>query len=155
MTTYDFDDQLAKGEAAEQLLDEHFTEWFEIAKATPDEQKHGIDRWFTGRSTGARLSVEYKTDWLASRTRNAFVEIDSGAIRGWAYTTQANRIVYYVPGPGWEVAYILSPSRMRALLPVWEKKYRHAWAKNEGYSTEGVLVPLAVFERIAMQVVSL
>jgi hypothetical protein len=155
MTTYDYQTQLARGEAAERTLDEHFSEWFAIEHAGFDDQRHGIDRWYTDLATGARFSVEYKTDWRAVRTSNAFVEIDSGAYRGWVHTTQADKIFYYVPGEGGELIYILTPAMLRALLPEWMTQYKRGKVPNNGYTTVGLLVPLAVFEAISEQVVSL
>lgn len=154
--TFDFAQQLAKGEAAERLLDEYFADRFEILPVTREGQRKGIDRVFIDRQTHTHESVEYKTDWRAQNTGNAFIEtvsVDSQEKRGWAYTTQADLVFYYVPGE--ELVYVLQPVVIRERLPKWQQRYRAAKARNEGYYTHGVLVPLDELERCAREVISL
>jgi len=72
--TYTFDAQKARGDAGEAFLDQVFAADYEIRPATRAEQRRGIDRIFVHRQTGRRLAVEYKTDYKAAHTGNAFVE---------------------------------------------------------------------------------
>jgi hypothetical protein len=71
--TCSFDVQKARGAVSEKFLDSEPAVEFEVRPATPQEQRRGIDRIFTHRQTGQRLAVEYKTDYKAARTGNAFI----------------------------------------------------------------------------------
>ncbi|MEZ4558752.1 MAG: hypothetical protein R3A10_07970 [Caldilineaceae bacterium] len=81
MSAYQFDTQKRVGVAGEDTLDAFFRQWrgLHIRPATDTEQRRGIDRMFTVAATGREAAVEYKTDYMAGRTGNAFVE--SGARR--------------------------------------------------------------------------
>lgn len=154
--TFSFREQLAKGEEAERFLDGYFDDRFKVLPVTREGQRKGIDRVFIDRQTHEHARVEYKTDWRAQATRNAFIEtvsVDSQEKRGWAYTTQADLVFYYVPGE--ELVYVLQPAVIRQCLPAWQQRYRAAKARNEGYYTHGVLVPLHELERCAKEVISL
>lgn len=147
---FNFQEQLAIGEKGEAFLDAHFSERYDITPATRDEQRKGIDRHFVGKVSGAHLKVEYKTDAMARKTHNAFVEVtsvDKAQKSGWAYTSQADYLVYYIPGD--EMVYILRFTTLRQHMPSWAAKYPMRSALNEGYKTWGLLVPLVEFERIA------
>jgi len=98
--TYTFDTQKARGDAGESFLDQVFAADYEVRPATRAEQRRGIDRIFTHRQTGRRLTVEYKTDYKAAHTGNAFVEtvsVDTAGKAGWAYSSAADYLIYYVP----------------------------------------------------------
>lgn len=157
MTThFSFTTQLAKGEEAERFLDSCFTDRFEIRPVSRTGQRRGIDRIFKNEDTGKEERVEYKTDWRAHETHNAFIEtvsVDTEQIRGWAWTTQADVIFYYVPVE--ELVYVLQPSVIRELLPRWEACYRTGKARNQTYFTHGILVPLDELEQCAREVISL
>lgn len=156
--TYDFQKQLAKGEAAERQLDEHFGQWFDITPATDAEQRSGIDRWWDDRLVERRWSVEYRTDFVAHKTHNAFVETVSveGRRAGWAYTSQANWLVYYIPGGDYDLAYLLDIASLRRnALPTWEKRYPLKAVQNVGYVARGLLVPLHELEKYATQICQL
>jgi hypothetical protein len=155
---YHFTDQLDKGKQAESQLDAHFSEWCDIVPATADEQRRGIDRWFTNRITGRIASVEYKTDWRAARSGNAFIEtvsVDTSHKAGWVYTCAADWLLYFCPGRNGEQAYWVSLLVLRAALAQWVNQYPARTIPNDGYNTVGVLVPLAEMERIADQVVNI
>jgi hypothetical protein len=126
-----------------------------LRPATRAEQRHGIDRIFTRRQTGQRLAVEYKTDYKASETGNAFVEtvsVDAAGKASWAYSSEADYLIYYVPGDG--LIYVLALEILRRELPRWIEEYPLRAAQNEGYTTHGVLVPLHKFEEHAEAVIS-
>lgn len=152
--TYHFPTQLARGETAEAELDAHFGTWFLITKATREQQRHGIDRIFMNKQDGVVSTVEYKTDWRAFETGNAFVEtvsVNTAGKRGWAYTSRSTFLFYHLPSPACLV-YILTFSRLRRNLPRWERAYPTRDIQNQGYQTRGLLVPLEEFERTAEEV---
>ena len=152
--TYDFKEQLAEGQAYERRLDEHFSQFnIEIRPATMDEQRQGIDRFFTHRTTGKVDAMEYKADSLAGKTGNAFVEtisVDTTNKPGWAVASKARYLVYMVTDP--ETIYLIDMRALHVALPVWKARYPTRQAQNFGYRTHGVLVPLHELERIAIAV---
>lgn len=152
---FDFATQLAIGEAAERRLDEHFRQFpVEIRPATAEQQRQGIDRVFIDKATGERTLMEYKADGRAAETGNAFVEtisVDARGNPGWAETSQADYLAYLVVGPP-ECIYMIPMLRLKAQLRRWQQSCRTAQARNDGYQTHGLLVPLAEFERIAIKV---
>jgi hypothetical protein len=151
MTTYDFQTQLTKGKEFEQLLDLRFSTAFQISPATPDEQRHGIDRHYVDRRTKHSFTVEYKADNTAKVSGNAFVEtvsVDTAHKLGWAYTSQAQYLFYLVLGD--EILYIFTFAKLRRMLARWIVSYPQRTIRNKGYNTVGVLVPLVEFERNAL-----
>lgn len=159
MVVYDFDEQLREGLEGERLLDAYFSRWFDITPASRQQQREGIDRTFVNRESGATWLVEYKMDKRAHQTGNAFVEIVS--VRrpghpdkpGWAYSSQSDRLLYYIPTD--ELVYIFTPDTLRNIAPTWEQRYRTRDVQNRNYVTVGILVPLSEFEEYAMVVISL
>ena len=152
---YDFKKQLAAGEQSEAMLDNFFAQWYSITPVGMAEQRQGIDRIFT-RTDGTTFPIEYKTDWTASKTGNAFVEtvsVDTANKPGWAYSSKARYLIYYVPGDG--LIYVIEFSKLRSHLRRWENQYQARSIPNQGYHTKGLLVPLVEFEKIAKQVISI
>lgn len=154
--TYNFATKLHEGQKHEQFLDELSAQWYEIREASREEQRRGIDRIFTEKATGLIVKVEYKADTTASRTGNAFVEtisVDTANKPGWAYTSQADWLLYYLPQDG--LIYLFELTTLRRHLPRWVKQFPARAIPNEGYKTHGILVPLDEFERYADKVVNL
>jgi hypothetical protein len=152
---YAFKTQLSKGERAEAELTKHFEEWFVIREVSRAEQRAGIDRIFQPKDGGPVLKVEMKTDWTASKTGNAFVEtisVDTTGKKGWAYTSQADVLLYYLPDD--LLIYWMPFATLRFHLPRW-CQYPTRKITNSGYCTYGLLVPLAEFEKYADQVISI
>lgn len=152
---YRFDEQLERGEQGEALLDRHFSRWFRIARATPGEQRQGIDRWFYALHRPSSFAVEYKTDWTAAQTGNAFIEtisVDTRDRDGWAYTSAADVLLYYVPGRS--CIYVLTLTALRFRLPFWQQQYPVREIPNSGYHTHGLLVPLTELEGCAQRVLT-
>lgn len=150
MTTYLFDTQLTKGEEAERELDARYASAFVIMPVSRDGQRCGIDRIWTRHADGKALRVEYKADFAAFRTGNAFVEtvsVDTTGKGGWALTSQADLLAYYVVGGG--LVYFIYMDKIRHTLPRWKMQYRLVSASNNGYKTWGLLVPLREFEALA------
>jgi hypothetical protein len=152
--TYQFETQLMRGQASEHEMDIFFQHRFEITPATPEEQRCGIDRHFVDRETHVTNTVEYKADWTAARTHNAFIEtvsIDTRTKAGWAYTSQADWLIYRVVGDC-EAIYIVRLSDLRKQLNRWRRRYPTRQIPNKDYQTIGLLVPLIELEAIAMAV---
>lgn len=153
---YGFKTKLAEGEAHERFLDRYFTRsGFRILPATHDEQRQGIDRWFANCPRRLLMAVEYKADSTASKTGNAFVEtvsVDVDHKPGWAYTSQADRLIYYIPPDG--LIYIVPFEVLRRKLPRWITMYPGRVVANQGYNTHGILVDLAEFEAAANAVLT-
>lgn len=155
MTVHEFDNKLKEGEEGEAFLDDYFRErGYDIRPASDAEQRQGIDRWMKRAAPDSKwFPVEYKTDAVASRTGNAFVEtvsVDTSGKRGWAYTSRSDWLIYYVPGD--DIIYIIDFVALRLELPRWEHSYITRPAQNNGYRTYGVLVPLHEFEKLAARV---
>ena len=128
---YKFDEQLSKGQAAEKKLDSLFSDTYVIQEAEME-------------------------DWRAAKTGNAFVEtvsVDTQNKPGWAKSSQADYLVYYVPDD--ELVYVMKMKKMREHLNEWMSRYPERKIPNQGYSTIGVLVPLKEFEKHAEQVLTL
>jgi hypothetical protein len=146
--SYNMQRQLARGEEAERLLDAHFADRFAITPATRDQQRRGIDRIFRHRQSSKEYLIEYKTDWTAAQTNNAFIEtisVDTMGIPGWAYTSTAEWLIYYVPGK--QIIYDVRFSKLRAQIDEWVERFGPEKAiPNDGYFTRGVPVPLDVFK---------
>ena len=152
---YGFKEQLTKGEQSEADLDAFFAQWYDIQPVGMDMQRQGVDRIFTRKDNGWIYKVEYKTDWTASKTGNAFVEtvsVDTANKSGWAHSSQADYLIYHVPGD--ELIYVIQLNKLRSCLHRW-KNNPILKIPNNGYNTIGLLVPLCEFERIATQVISL
>ena len=141
------------GQEQEARLDEHFGSRFTITEASMDEQRKGIDRWFT-TSAGLEMAIEYKADFQSHATGNAFVETVSvgkytdGEFvvkkHGWAETSTADWLMYLVVGTG--KLFITKPRILRANLGDWANRFRSVTVRNQGYQGRGLLVPLSEFE---------
>jgi len=157
MTVYDFKEQLKKGKAIEKTLDTFFSQWYEIWPAEMPQERRGIDRLF---HNGPKWwTVEYKGDFKGAETGNAYIEtVSVGRYnpekeflvekKGWAFTSCADKLVYYPVGTGF--LYVLDPLDIRELVksnPVGG--FRSVTVKNKGYQGRGLLVPLQTIESIA------
>lgn len=155
-----FDGSLNRGERGEAQLDAYLMRLFDCAleAATMPDQKRGIDRWVTYRS-GERQSLQYKWDDVGGQTGNVFIELGSlgptWAQPGWAYSCQADRIVYAVPGRG--LAYVLVPAMVSASVNGWLREFQHRIraAENSMYWTFGIAIPLECMEAVAELVLDL
>jgi hypothetical protein len=154
--TYTFLKQFAFGRKYENLLDEAFADRFVIKASTRAQERQGIDRIFTERSSGSTYTIQYKADKTAARTGNAFVEtvsVDTQKKPGWALTCQADFIIYYVVDVG--PAYILKPKDIKGRLARWRNQYGERRIPNKGYNTIGLIVPLREFENLAVATVNI
>ena len=137
-----WEEKLAVGNAAEKVLDEFLSNQFDdIAPVNMEWQKRGVDRWAI--KDGYWIPIEYKADFAAARTGNAFIETvkncNSNA-PGWAKTTMAQILYYYVPPTG--MIYPLYPVTWK-LDEDKNEDFKSAKCKiNDTYDSEGLLVPL-------------
>lgn len=154
--TYDLQNQLELSRLRDSEIDKHFSDSWHIQKVGRDFERAGIDRIWTHKTSGRRWTVEYKHDTLAHKTGNVFVEVESveGSARGWAYTSCARVVVYYVVGG--EYAFVTRMDEIERKLPWWEATFpkKHATTLNKGrsYKTHGVLVPLMIYRASADKV---
>lgn len=147
---YDFKTQLSIGEEHEADLDHFFSKFFTILPVPLSVQKLGIDRIFERkRHPKKRLSVEYKADIKAAETGNAYIEVLSNSKNGklgWAYTSIAQELVYYVPH--YRRVGVISMLELRKYLNENRKKFREVKCFNKDYHGEGVLVPLKELKKL-------
>jgi hypothetical protein len=151
---YSFDSQNSIGQQAERELDAYFRKFYEIQYATMTEQRRGIDRHFHCRTFGHWWSVEYKSDWTAARTSNAFIEtvsVDTSSAPGWIRKSESQVLVYFVPPLHRAFVYFIP--QMKLLLMNWSDRYETRTIPNKGrngdtYNTIGLLVPLASLARL-------
>lgn len=146
---YDFGDKLREGEGHETTLDSFFSRYYRVTPVNMALQRLGIDRVFEAED-GYRWTVEYKADATADATGNAFIEtvsVDTNGKPGWALTSVAQLLVYYVPPQG--IIYIAAMCSIKWALRDWKKRYRLKSATNNGYKTWGVVVPIEELRRIS------
>jgi hypothetical protein len=154
MSIYNFNQQMQQGRDGEAFLDAFFADkGYEIRPASEEEQRQGIDRAFTSPRTGKVSRVEYKTDQTAARTGNAFIEtvsVDVAGKMGWALTSQADILVYYIPPS--RTIIVVPFMALHWEMPRWLRDYPPRQAQNNGYSTHGIIIPLSELERHAIRV---
>jgi hypothetical protein len=150
---HNFDESLETGKKHESDLDTFFRRWFTIDTVPLELDKLGVDRIFTRKKGVERFSVEYKADEQAHETGNAFIEIvsqqyvtDKPDVAGWAYTSVAQRIIYYLPAT--TEIYILDTVALRDKLEDWTSRYTEVKADNETYAGIGLLVPISAIESV-------
>lgn len=152
---YDFEEQLRIGAEHAQVLDAHFESvGYEVEETNPELQRREIDRIFRFRETGEIWTVEYKACMKAHQTRNIFVETVSVLekhIPGWAKTSWAQILVYYVVG--WEMAYVAPMSTIKFRRDTWLRRYQqkdvvNRWSNGNSYLSRGIPVPERVFRDI-------
>lgn len=148
-SAYNFDYQRRLGESIEARVDAFLEGQYDIAPASEEQQRLGIDRILRHRQNGEQHSIEIKADWTASKTGNVFVETVSVSARnipGWAYSSQADWLVYVLPAE--RRLLCVTFAELREHLPAWIRKYPKRYISNAGYYTVGHLVPLREFEKV-------
>lgn len=149
---YDFNQQLKLGKNFESHLDAFFTKWYSISPVDLQiEINDGIDRIFS--RNGKQFKIEYKTDFKAALTGNAYIELsvdsDNGRSKlGWAAGSKADYIIYAVVDYADCISqiYVLDNFMLKNHLDKWKGQYRHVTCQNNGYHSKGVLVPISVLE---------
>lgn len=155
-----FRESYEKAETYNRRLDVHFANRFQVvACETGASQLAGVDRIFTTYKSGLRISVEYKCDFRAARTGNAFIETrqrweDGRLVRGWGFTCLAQGIIYLVTGT--EKIYFVDSLKMKKELPYYAKFFPESdWVLNKkpngtNYAAMGLLVPLEILEKACL-----
>lgn len=136
----------------EQQLDRYFSTFYRIKVAAIPYQRLGIDRFFF--KAPSWYSVEYKTDLVAAKTGNIFLEYeheepDGQLTPGWARQLFAQVLIEYIP----ETGKIMSCSALtlkKSLAQYLNSCPMSSWVLNKRadgkvYRTRGLLVPLDKF----------
>lgn len=146
---HSFAEKLAQGQEIERQLDDIFAQRYMVREATRQQQRQGIDRLMAD-ADGNQFAMEYKADWRAADTGNAFIEtisVDTVGKPGWARTSKADWLVYAIPPLG--IAYGIPMSAVRAMVPAWAARYPIRPALNSAYSTHGICVPVSELVRLS------
>lgn len=156
--TFTFKEQLAIGEAGEEVIERFLSGWYDITPASMDGQRAGYDRVLKNKKTGVVVTCEIKTDHRAGDTGNAFVELNTGRpgeLRGgWANKSAADFLAYYVPSLA--RCYWVRMERVRNLVWLWQLRYPGKECRNaDGFNAWGLPVPLSEFAKIAEDVIEL
>lgn len=147
---YSFRRQKAAGRQGEHALDRYWrSKGVGVEHAPPTLQRRGIDRILTAAG-GDRMAVEYKTDRTAASSGRAFVELTVAERPGWAQTSEAGLLCYYVPGK--KVAYLIRMRRLRERMEDWAKRCERRTVHNHRYQAVGLLVPLAELATISTSI---
>lgn len=130
------------------ILDRIISEQYPLEPASRSDEWHGLDRWVVDDS-GHRVGLEYKFDEKWARTGNAFFEIisnDRTRRPGWLESCQATWLLYFLT-PHTVLVYLTK--RLRRMSQPWRQAYPVRRARNQGYSTLGLCVPVAVAQQAA------
>lgn len=137
--TFSFKEQLALGEQGEREVVEYLSKFYNLSASPMELQRLGIDYIAVEHKTGARFTIEIKTDFVAQTTGNIFLEFEVNKKPGWVLSSVAQVLIYYVPPK----LYFLN---MYALRQDYQKKLIEgppsSQVKNENYYALGTLYPL-------------
>ncbi len=151
---FTFSEKFKDGERGEKLMDRFFSKWFYIEYIPSEIQKiFHYDREFTSKSKhNESFNVEYKTDLIAVRTGNFFVETDiSDGVSGWLYKTCADWIAILIG----EEIYLVDINVLRESIRINKFFYKQRNSKptkkinNQYYHSIGYLMPVKDLERIS------
>lgn len=113
--------------------------------------KKGVD--FYTVEFGEKVYYEVKTDSMAAKTGNCFLEVISNtstAKLGFLFTCKSDFILYYVPEFGKFLK--IPPPELRYYITFNADKFKIKSCANPGYFSEGLLVPYAelagIFEEV-------
>jgi len=150
MSVYYLEAQLEKGEEYEGVLDTFFSSQYDIEEATFEQQHFGIDRLFTSKKRGIRASVEYKTDFIAQRTGNVFIEVENNEAdyTGWASSSTAQILVYFIPEMN--VIFMADMLKIKLDIDFLCVNYGIRTVKNETYNMLGTPIPIDKFREYAI-----
>lgn len=140
---HDFATSLARGKIGEDFLDMYYNQIYNITPASRGEQRTGIDRIFQGKEP-QRYYVEYKTDYRAHLTGNAFLEtasVDTESVNGWTSTSRSTFLLYFVSGLS--LIFVMETATIGNIMKarVWNK-FPLVSAPNRDYASWGRIVPL-------------
>lgn len=158
MTVHKWWEKYHQGLQGEAQLDQRLRPYYLVTEATREQQREGVDRMVTDISDWSTFAVEYKTDSRARETGNAYVETVSVMVEGqvikhgWAITSRADVLLYYVDGL--EV-YVIRMVDLRRRLSHWARHCRTVAVYNEQYQGQGILVPLPELATISTNIISM
>lgn len=143
--SYDFNNQKKQGDIAEKLMDEYFSEWYFIKNMSVKQQLilH-YDRIFVDLDDYKQYKVEYKTDLIAVRTGNFYIETEiSNGKKGWFYKSKADWLAVLI---GREI-YLASFCYLRLLFAEKSKDYKIKKSgltitSNGSFNSVGYLMPI-------------
>ena len=152
---YDFADQYQ----AQQLYFSRFIAWYQrqynpdlLTLATEEQEKQSID--LVATTDGHSLTIEVKTEFAANKTGNLVFEVVSQArigdngVLGWGFKLEKTDVIaYLVPGP--DKIYAFEPVELQAFVLENYSRLRNFTAKNKGYTTLGVLMPINLVAQVA------
>ena len=149
MAQASFRDSLRLGQEGERILDDFFSRWYTIQFASAAQESTGIDRIFTPRFAKDKTekTVEYKTDFSAHKTGNAYLETlsrsDKG-ISGWLHTSVAEYILYFAYP---KLVFVFELPKLREF--VFSRSFPERSTANRGYFGSGLIVSLRDLTPIA------
>jgi hypothetical protein len=146
----EFAKDLRVGQEYEERFLVYLKQFFEVRKATIEQQLQGID--FVVRKPEGDSAVELKADRRTADTGNIFVETMSRyehGVMGWAWTTRSDILIYWaLPS----TLYIAKPSDIRDALTAkddgWIYRFPKKLVCNKGYHSEGIVVPTDEYAKI-------
>lgn len=147
-TVHAFRAKLDEGKAAEAELDAYLSRRAVLQDVSLRLDKAGIDR--IAIRNGVASTIQYKADTRAATTGNGFVELvssDIGGAPGWAYTCAADWLLYWVPPTG--LLLWIRPDELRKHISAWYSSYPLRPARNPGYFSIGLAVPMDVLRGVA------
>lgn len=167
MVIHDFAEKKRQGKKGESFLDRYFSLWYKVEPVSLDEERaHGYDRIFKGlypafeylaKAPVEQMRVEYKTDYLAAKTGNVFIEtisVSTAGKKGWIYTSHADLLVYFIP-PIFRIYCCPMKDVRKVFLSDWQSRYVAKIVSNGDYATHGILVPVSVFAKTAKRTIQL
>ncbi|MEO0988563.1 MAG: hypothetical protein AAFY20_23940 [Cyanobacteria bacterium J06639_14] len=159
--TYSFGNQFSVGQQGERLIAEWIQARSQMAGKCqviplPVERQSEGDLLVQMHS-GERLTIEVKTDDIAHKTGNIFVETigDGGwpPRPGWAYSCDSSWLFYLILKTGELLCF--DPKNIRANLNDWSVQYEYRAVKNKTHTTLGLLVPIDIARAVASKVFKL
>lgn len=149
---FDFKTQQQIGQQGELFLDQWLSPSYQIKDVSQEKvyQRSGIDRLVT-RNDGSVLTVEYKVDKVARRTRNLFFETmsnDQNEVPGWGWSSKADYWIFLIPE---QEILVFKPARLRALAWTLHQSLQRRTVKNQGYCTVGYPIPLEKARAVTSQ----
>lgn len=138
---YQFQVQNEIGQQGEEVIRAHF-EKYGIKTHSVDlrTNKTGVD-FYVEEADGRKTLYEIKTDSMAGRTGNLFIEnisnSSTGAL-GFLHTTKSDFILYYIPELFFYIE--LPTPELREFVLRYKNKFTQRSCQNPGYKSFGYLV---------------
>ena len=148
---HDFASSLQRGKLGEAIARTHLElKHHAVVQVVEDmgRQRLGLDLIVQLPPGGLTLQLEVKTDYRAQKTGNVFFETRSTNVStGWVYSSQSDFILYFLDGIG-EVLWF-PVSRIKREIGTLMEQYPIKVVQNKGYTSQGVVIPLAAARELA------